>query len=132
MAESYYHRNTEKVSNKSQHTQTAFEPSIHGLNHIFSSNSVLFKITWMCLLFVATIGFSHHLYNLITDYLNYEYYDKIIYSKDSELVFPGVTICDTEPFTEHTILGDGMQFYISLLKRVKVGQFICLTTTVRT
>lgn len=92
MAESYYHRNTEKFSNKRQHTQMAFEPSIHGFNHIFSS--VLFKLTWVCLLFVAAIGFRHLLYNLITDYLNYEYYDKIIYSKDSELIFPDVTICE--------------------------------------
>ncbi len=78
--------------------------SVHGICFLFSSRSSLPRITWTILLLGALFGFGLHLTNLVSKYLAYDYHDVIKNSKDSQLIFPHVTICDSEAISEYALL----------------------------
>ncbi len=111
---------TEESLKKDSHTGRDVNTySLHGINHIMSSSSKLFKVCWICLLFAATSAFGIHLYSLIRSYLKYEYFEKVEHDAKGTLVFPHVTICDTQgPSDAMLVRGDKA----SLLAVMRVWQ----------
>ena len=92
------------------------ESSIHGFNHIFSSKSLLFRLVWTCLVLAAASACCYHLYSLILKYFKCEFYDNVIYSKDTKLIFPHVTICDAGGLSEYTVARGNHEVFFNVSK----------------
>ena len=87
------------------------ESSVHGDNYIFNSKSQLAKSIWTLLVLSATLGLFCHLYSLTQKYFDYSFYDQMLYSKESALIFPQVTVCDNEGLSEFSMTKEKLNIF---------------------
>ncbi len=107
---------------------TASECSLHGLNHVVSAKPAAFRIFWALLLIGVGVGFSFHLSSLITNYLHFDHYNRVTFDTDGELVFPQVTICDTEPISDFTVKRGDKRMLLQVFRQWQTVLKYAMTT----
>ena len=73
--------------------------SFYGITHIFKSTNLIATIFWSLAIIICIGGLSYQSIALITNYFIYEVVTKTEYHPEVVSRFPGVTICNQNPFT---------------------------------
>ena len=69
------------------------------LPNIYRSDYVVLKLTWLLFFFVSTGFCAWFISRSITDYLNFDVISKTEIKYDTNLIFPVITICNSNPLT---------------------------------
>ena len=116
------------ISNKKGFAINGFcsSTSRHGCLHVSSlTSSMKAKLLWACMIALAGLGATLHLYDLITLYLRYEYYDTVRKGY-GQLQFPDITLCSSEGYS-HASMAKNSDFTIHWVNRV--GQMLTTIST---
>ena len=76
--------------------------SLHGLGQVVANKSYLVKFLWSLAFILAIGGNSYHLSNLVQTYLSYPK-QQVTTSDQKPIPFPGVSICNLEPFSQSNL-----------------------------
>ena len=80
-------------------TDTFSQTTAHGIPHLVRATSTTMRVVWSLVVFGAFGIFTAQSYQLLDDYLKYNFSVNMDLEYDSSPVYPAVTICNTNPIT---------------------------------
>ncbi len=70
--------------------------SCNGVPHLFKTNRTLLRIIWFVFISISAGASVWFIRNSVFDFLRYDVITKLETITENELIFPAVTICETE------------------------------------
>ncbi|XP_078379403.1 acid-sensing ion channel 2-like isoform X2 [Oculina patagonica] len=95
--------------------------TLHGLNYMFSSRSLVRRILWALFLVTAMAWFSFESFKLLRKYFSYPVTTKVALEYEGTLEFPAVTICNFNMFNKSVVTAKGYNELLRQFERKLFG-----------
>ena len=95
--------------------------TLHGLNNVFTSRTLLRRILWALFLVSAISWFSFQSSKLLQKYFSYPVTTKVSLEYESNPEFPAVSICSFNRFKKSVVLAKGYDELLSQFEKKSFG-----------
>ena len=95
--------------------------TLHGLNNVFTSRTLLRRILWALILVSAMAWFSFQSSMLLKKYFSYPVTTKVSQEYEDTPEFPAVTICNFNRFKRSVVMAKGYDELLSQFEKKSFG-----------
>lgn len=107
--------------------------SAHGLGHMAQSNSLVFKLFWCVLFWLALAGIIWQLSHIVLGYYAY-HTSEVFATRQESIPFPDVTVCNIEPLAdrafEETLVKESLLHEYATRKLPKIWELIAMNPNI--